>query len=300
MKISSLHFFSVPQFSRQNVQSSPHSQRSYFTKDLREKRKLLEHKTLEMNKKIKKKIKSFDHQKNLPILPPVPEKPVKNPFPCRFVPSLDQKNEVLGTPLMNRLIRFFTKKGKKSKAYDVFVKTSILLAHFETQKIHSHEISQENSFHENKKGHSRKLGFVFFTMRVHKINQFMTKKNKTQTVSPSLLKTSSSSLMSSYDLIEKAISHVKPFLEVKKVRVAGTTYQVPAILENSRQENYAFKWIVHSAFERHQKNPSQPFEYSLAHEIYEAFHKQGQARLKKNELHKLAESQRAFAHFRWW
>ena len=101
-------------------------------------------------------------------------------------------------------------------------------------------------------------------------------------------------------LIEQAISSVKPFVEVRKVRVAGSTYQVPAILEKHRQENYAIKWILQSALERHKKNRSQTFEYCLAFEIYEASKKQGQARMKRNELHKLAESHRAFAHFRWW
>ena len=108
------------------------------------------------------------------------------------------------------------------------------------------------------------------------------------------------SLLSPNTLIEQAISSVKPFVEVKKVRVAGSTYQVPAILEKHRQENYAIKWILQSALERHKKNRSQTFEYCLAFEIYEASKKQGQARMKRNELHKLAESHRAFAHFRWW
>ena len=101
-------------------------------------------------------------------------------------------------------------------------------------------------------------------------------------------------------LIEQAVSSVKPFVEVRKVRVAGSTYQVPAILEKNRQNNFAIKWILQSAFERHKKNPSQPLEYFLASEMYEASQKQGQARMKRNELHKLAESHRAFAHFRWW
>ena len=172
-------------------------------------------------------------------------------FPCLFVNSLEKKNEVLGTPLANRLIRFLTKKGKKSKAYVLVAKTCTLLAQFEAEKLEN-----EKDFQEDLKKASL--------------------------------------------LIEQAISNVKPFVEVKKVRVAGTTYQVPAILKKDRQNNFALKWILQSAFERHKKNPSEPLEHSLAFEIYEASQKQGQARVKRNELHKLAENQRAFAHFRWW
>ena len=101
-------------------------------------------------------------------------------------------------------------------------------------------------------------------------------------------------------IIDQAIRNATPLLEVKARRIGGSTYQVPAILEKHRQENYAMKWILQSALERHKKNRSQTFEYCLAFEIYEASKKQGQARMKRNELHKLAESHRAFAHFRWW
>jgi len=151
---------------------------------------------------------------------------------------------------------------------------------------------------------------VFPTYKSQKLSQFLSRRNQKSSESlqnqqfrgrVSRYQIQSDSVpLSSRVIFERAISHVKPFVEVKKVRVAGTTYQVPAILKTHRQENYAFKWILQSAFERHQKNPSQPFEYSLASEIYEASQKQGQARMKRNELHKLAESHRAFAHFRWW
>ena len=198
------------------------------------------------------------------------ETPMKKSFPCLFVHSLEKKNEVLGTPLMNRFIRFLTKKGKKSKAYLVFSKTCTLLAQFEAEKMN------------NEKNYSGKDSTLKESLD---FNQSLK---------------SDFTLNNGSVLIEQAVSNVKPFVEVKKVRVAGTTYQVPAILEKDRQNNFALKWILQSAFERHKKNPSQPLEYSLAFEIYEASKKQGQARVKRNELHKLAETHRAFAHFRWW
>ena len=106
--------------------------------------------------------------------------------------------------------------------------------------------------------------------------------------------------LSIFAILDQAISNVKPFFEVKKVRVAGTTYQVPSLMKSKRQEGIAIKWILQSASERKKKNPSQRFENCLAFEIFEAFQKQGQARMKRNELHKLAEANRAFSHFRWW
>lgn len=201
---------------------------------------------------------------------------VKKSMPCLFVKSLKKGNEVLGTPLMNRFVRFLTKKGKKSKAHLLFAKTCTLLAHFEAEKNTSKEMSSGLD-------------------RQDRLDKFQGDSSN----SPKSFD-SKFAVFSSHIIVEQAVSHVKPFLEVKKVRVAGTTYQVPAILEKHRQENFALKWILQSASERHKKNPSQPLEYSLAFEIYEASQKQGQARMKRNELHKLAEANRAFAHFRWW
>ena len=103
-----------------------------------------------------------------------------------------------------------------------------------------------------------------------------------------------------YKVFEEAISNIQPFFEVKKVRIAGTTYQVPALIPQKRQENIAMNWLLESARERKKKNSSQNFENCLALEIREAFQKQGQARQKRNDLHKLAEANRAFSHFRWW
>ena len=159
----------------------------------------------------------------------------------------------------------------------------------------------------------KKTHVKFKTYKSQKLSEFLSRQNlKSSKNSEKSLKNTVKFLKKTFNrkegyspisprlLIDQAISHVKPFVEVKKVRVAGSTYQVPAILQKHRQENYAIKWILQSALERHKKNPSQSFEYYLAFEIYEASQKQGQARMKRNELHKLAESHRAFAHFRWW
>jgi len=102
------------------------------------------------------------------------------------------------------------------------------------------------------------------------------------------------------NIFEKAILNLQPFFEVKKVRIAGNTYQVPANLSKKRKEKKAMNWLIESAKEKKKKNTSKNFENCLALEIYDAFLKQGTARQKRNDLHKLAEANRAFSHFRWW
>ena len=253
--------------------------------------------------------KKQEKKGRLPILLKISEKvEMKKAFPCLFVQSLEKKNEVLGTPLMNRFIRFLTKKGKKSKAYLLFAKACTFLARFEAEKIDSQELNFTENIKkvlEKKNLLEGKKNLNSQTFKSGKLSKFLSRGSIKSTFfgkdfkKKSLINSEFSSLSSNI-LIEQAVSSVKPFVEVKKVRVAGTTYQVPAILEKDRQENFALKWILQSAFERHKKNPSQGLEYSLAFEIYEASKKQGQARQKRNELHKLAETHRAFAHFRWW
>ena len=156
-----------------------------------------------------------------------------------------------------------------------------------------------------------------FAHCAHRFINFLTKKGKKATAESLFLKTlyllsqkvhevevlsarSANGSSSLFSLVNQAIENVKPLFEVKKVRVAGTTYQVPSLVEQNRQENLAMNWLIQSAKERKKKNPSQSFESCLAFEIFEAFQKQGQARNKRNELHKLAETNRAFSHFRWW
>jgi len=105
---------------------------------------------------------------------------------------------------------------------------------------------------------------------------------------------------SSLQCISQALENVRPFFEVKKVRVAGTTYQVPAILGHKRSEQKAMNWLKEAAEDRKRKNPTLSFSDCFAQEIFDALQTQGNARQKRNELHKLVEANRAFAHFRWW
>lgn len=97
----------------------------------------------------------------------------------------------------------------------------------------------------------------------------------------------------------QAINNVKPCLEVRKVRIGRRTYLVPAILSEKRQETLAIKWII-DASRAKKKNGKYPFALYLANELFDAYFKQGQARQKRNELHKLAQSNRAHTRYRWW
>ena len=224
------------------------------------------------------------------------------------------------TKLINRFINFLTKKGKKATAESLFLKTLYLLC----QKIPlmdagvgAHEVSRAKR-DEPLASQIQGAKTPYNTGKVvHKVNTHPTDQLRISYFPPITLEgdlgasrglsgmapeypQSSQKLGSLFYIIQQAIENVKPFLEVKKVRVAGTTYQVPCLVQSNRQENLAINWLIQSAFERKKRNPSQAFEICLASEIFEAFQKQGQARNKRNELHKLAEANRAFSHYRWW
>lgn len=97
----------------------------------------------------------------------------------------------------------------------------------------------------------------------------------------------------------QGLQNIMPTLEVRKVRVSGSTYLVPAILYKRRQESLAIKWIIESA-KKKQKTSKSNFAQCLADELYDALKKQGQARQKRDELHRLALANRAYTRYRWW
>lgn len=107
------------------------------------------------------------------------------------------------------------------------------------------------------------------------------------------------SAMFARNLIFEAIENIKPSVEVRKVRKGGITYQVPALIPKKRQETLAIRWIIDAAKNR-KKNSKASFAECLALELTEASKKLGKPRQKRDELHKLAESNRAYIRFRWW
>ena len=98
----------------------------------------------------------------------------------------------------------------------------------------------------------------------------------------------------------QAVENVKPVLEVRKIRISGTTQLVPSIILQKRQYSLALRWIVEAAKKRRNTKKNMSLDQCLLAELMDAYHNIGTVRKKKDDLHKLAESNRGFAHYRWW
>lgn len=96
-------------------------------------------------------------------------------------------------------------------------------------------------------------------------------------------------------VFKKAIENVKPSIEVRSRRVGGATYQVPVDVRPSRRLALAMKWIVENARSRGEKD----FSRRLAGEILDAFNNRGNAIKKKDDVHRMAEANKAFSHYNW-
>ncbi len=93
----------------------------------------------------------------------------------------------------------------------------------------------------------------------------------------------------------KALDNVKPVVEVKSRRVGGATYQVPIEIRETRREALAMRWMITAARSRSGHGMAE----TLALELYDAYNNTGSAYKKKEDTHKMAEANKAFAHFRW-
>jgi len=96
------------------------------------------------------------------------------------------------------------------------------------------------------------------------------------------------------EMFNRAIENAKPRVEVKSRRVGGATYQVPLEVAPGRSESLAMRWII--GFARNRKGT--PMHYALANELKDAAGNQGNAIRKRDDVHKMAQANRAFAHFR--
>jgi len=97
------------------------------------------------------------------------------------------------------------------------------------------------------------------------------------------------------ELCEAALSKVKPMVEVKSRRVGGATYQVPIEVRSKRQMALAMRWVIDAARKRGEDGMPQ----RLAGELCDALHDRGSAMKKREDTHKMAEANKAFAHYRW-
>ena len=97
------------------------------------------------------------------------------------------------------------------------------------------------------------------------------------------------------DVLDKALENVSPMVEVKSRRVGGATYQVPVEVRTSRRVTLAMRWLIDSARKRGEKS----MQLKLAGELMDASENRGNAVKKREETHRMAEANKAFAHFRW-
>ena len=100
---------------------------------------------------------------------------------------------------------------------------------------------------------------------------------------------------SGFDIFERAIENIKPLLEVKSRRVGGATYQVPVEVRPVRRQTLALRWIVDISRKRNERTSVE----RLANELFEAASERGNSFKKKDDMHKMAEANKAFAHYRW-
>jgi small subunit ribosomal protein S7 len=177
--------------------------------------------------------------------------------------------------IQNKCINLLTKDGKKTKAFSL-LKAAFILVVKKTRKMTS-------------------LPLEFKGVK----KNIPTFSNQGSPSTP-IERNNTGNTSTAHVLFLKSIENVKPIFEVKKVRVAGNTLLVPALVPFQRQENKALRWIIEGAKERKLKNSALLFEECLAIEIIEASEHQGYARQKRDELHKIAEANRAFSHYKWW
>jgi small subunit ribosomal protein S7 len=96
-------------------------------------------------------------------------------------------------------------------------------------------------------------------------------------------------------VLQQALENVKPVVEVKSRRVGGATYQVPVEVRSSRRQTLAMRWVIEAARDRSEKSMA----HRLAHELMDAAENRGAAVRKREDTHRMAEANKAFAHYRW-
>ncbi|MFC1792285.1 30S ribosomal protein S7 [Planctomycetota bacterium] len=97
------------------------------------------------------------------------------------------------------------------------------------------------------------------------------------------------------EVFEKAINNTKPLIEVRSKRVGGASYQVPMQVSSKRQQSLAFRWILASA----RSKKGKPMGVRLASELLDAYNETGGAMTTRENIHRMAEANKAFAHFAW-
>jgi len=100
---------------------------------------------------------------------------------------------------------------------------------------------------------------------------------------------------SAIEVFEQAIENVKPYIEVRSKRVGGASYQVPMQVNKNRQQSLAFRWVLQAVRDKKGRATHQ----KLAEELMAAYRKEGTAITKRENTHRMADANKAFAHFAW-
>lgn len=202
------------------------------------------------------------------------------------------------------MIRLLMRGGKKDKALILFFETLEKLLQ-KKQDLKISAFRRHRTFERNcTSDHLETLGFknketVCSSYSFLEIDgQSNAEKKSSPKLRSSKTKIKSKKLSKAFSILSRSLQNVLPYLEVRKVRVSGKTRQVPSTVQKNRQQTVAMRWLIEAARKRQKRNHR--FSDALALEFLEAFEKQGGARQKRNELHKIAHGNRTFLRYRWW
>lgn len=204
------------------------------------------------------------------------KKPLKTKSLSNINPLLNsQKNFSSTAVLPEKFINLLMRHGKKCKAYTILYQALSLLY------IKNASLSKF-SFMQPAKSNKLLHGKNDKNIGLHKFN----KKNINKSI---FMK----------KLLLQAIENVQPSVEVRNVKVSGRTYQVPSIVYRKRQQILAIRWIIDFAKKR-KKTSNASFSECLSLELFEALKKSGKVKQKRDMVHQLAESNRAYIRYKWW
>lgn len=210
----------------------------------------------------------------------------------------------------NKMIRLFMHGGQKNKAVQVFLNTVLKI--LQKKKIVKQKVSprryrvfdQRISYDSIQWLGLDSAQFIQIAVKREAfasldsvIDKILKPLNFANTLDSSI-RGDSAQVVNIFSIMENAILNVSPFLEVRKVRVSGKTRQIPSMIQKNRQQTLAIRWLIEAAKNNKKKNKT--FADCLAIEFLEAADKRGGARQKRNELHKVAHSNRTFLRYRWW
>lgn len=191
--------------------------------------------------------------------------------------------------LFQKATNILMKSGKQDQASFILNECLAMINQIQKKKKN---ITRVRNFSTHRANYLKELGFLLLPKQVYtdKINEefkFIENPNPLD------------HKLGALEVVEQAINNVGPFLEVRKVRTSRSTKQVPAMIKKRRQQTLAIRWIVEAAQQRRKKSSS-TFSKCLAIEFLEAYSKQGKARQKRNDMHKIAYANRAHLRSRWW